>query len=289
MRYLPLLLLFTLFAPVRADEPANYPPPAQVKAAFLKLLDRPRFDPDVTLDKRQTLPDGYILRHLTFASDKKPDGALERVPMLIISPAGAKGKLPAVIVLHGTGGSMNGMIPVLKELAKHNIIGVAIDARYHGERAGGAKGAGGYVDAITRAWKTRPGEPMEHPFYFDTCWDLWRALDYLQTRKDIDSQRLGMIGFSMGGIETWLAAAVDERVKVAIPAIGVQSFRYSLDHNEWQGRAGTIKAAHEAAARDLGEPKVNQKVCKELWNKVIPGILDGPMGRRQPDPAGAYY
>ena len=83
-----------------------------------------------------------------------------------------------------------------------------------------------------------------------------------------------MIGFSMGGIETWLAAAVDERVKVAVPAIGVQSFRWSLENDHWQGRANTIKAAHQAAAKDLGEPEVNQKVCRALWNKIIPGILD---------------
>src|SRR5579862_2816347 len=83
-----------------------------------------------------------------------------------------------------------------------------------------------------------------------------------------------MIGFSMGGIETWLAAAVDDRVKVAVPAIGVQSFRWSLEHERWQGRANTIKAAHEAAAKDLGEAQVNAKVCRALWSKVIPGILD---------------
>jgi hypothetical protein len=82
-----------------------------------------------------------------------------------------------------------------------------------------------------------------------------------------------MIGFSMGGIQTWLAASVDERWKVAVPAIGVQSFRWSLENEKWQGRAKTIALAHEAAAKDLGEPGVNQKVCRELWNKVIPGIL----------------
>ena len=96
----------------------------------------------------------------------------------------------------------------------------------------------------------------------------------LQTARDVDAKRIGMIGFSMGGIETWLAAAVDERIKVAVPAIGVQSFRWSLENDKWQGRANTIKAPHEAAAKDLGEPEVNQKVCRDLWSKVIPGILD---------------
>src|SRR5206468_4958526 len=118
-------------------------------------------------------------------------------------------------------------------------------------------------------------EGQEHPFYFDTCWDLWRLADYLETRDDVDADRLGILGISMGGIETWLAAAVDDRYRVAVPAISVQSFRWSLDHDKWQGRANTIKAAHEAAARDLGQERVNAYVCRELWDKVIPGIL-GP-------------
>ena len=35
-----------------------------------------------------------------------------------------------------------------------------------------------------------------------------------------------------------------------------------------------VEAAHEAAAKDLGAKEVNPKVCRELWNKVVPGILD---------------
>ena len=107
MRCLSILLLLASFAPAWGDESANYPPPAQVKTAFLKLLDRPRVDPAVQADKPQKIADGYVLEHLTFASEKKIDGAFERVPMLILKPSGAKGKLPAVIVLHGTGGSIN--------------------------------------------------------------------------------------------------------------------------------------------------------------------------------------
>jgi hypothetical protein len=61
---------------------------------------------------------------------------------------------------------------------------------------------------------------------------------------------------------------------VAVPAISVQSFRWSLDNDQWQGRANSIAGAHKAAAKDLGEKEVNAKVCRELWGKVIPGILD---------------
>jgi fermentation-respiration switch protein FrsA (DUF1100 family) len=150
---------------------------------------------------------------------------------------------------------------------------VALDARYHGERVAGKSGAQAYVAAITAAWKAPPSE-QEHPFFYDTVWDIWRTIDYLVTRPDVDRARLGMLGLSMGGIQTWLAAAADERVRVVVPAIAVQSFRYSLENDRWQGRARTIWAAHEAAARDLGEKEVNQRVCRALWTKLLPGILD---------------
>ena len=269
---LPGLLIVVCQTAARADD---YPPPAEVKAAFLKLLDRPKVLADVQVIAKKVQGDGTILEALSYASEKKADGSIERVPTLILHPAKGEGKRPAVIVLHGTGGSKDGMVPFLKELAQRGILGVAIDARYHGGRAGGAKGAAAYNAAIVRAWKAKPGEPREYPFYYDTCWDLWRLLDYLETRPDVDAARIGMIGFSMGGIQTWLAGAVDDRVRVAVPAIAVQSFRWSLENDQWQGRARTIKPAHDQAAVDLGEPAVNQRVCRELWTKIIPGIL-GP-------------
>jgi dienelactone hydrolase len=257
-----------------AERAGTYPPPAEVKAAFLKLLDRPRIALDPETQKIETVSGGFVVEHVTIATERKADGSVERVPLLLVRPAKPVGRLPAVIALHGTGGNKSQLRGLLVEIALRGLIGVAIDARYHGERSGGARGAQAYVAAVTRAWKTPPGHPQEHPFYFDTCWDLWRTLDYLQARPDVDGDRLGMIGFSMGGIETWLAGAVDDRVKVAIPAIGVQSFRWSLEHDAWHVRAATIQAAHDAAARDLGEPEVNARVCRELWNKVIPGALD---------------
>ncbi len=268
------LLLSSARLEFAADSTGSYPPPAEVKAAFLKLLDRPKIALDPQITRIETLSSGFVAVYLTIATERKADGSIERVPLLLVRPAKPAGRLPAVIALHGTGGNKGQLRGLLVEFAKRGLIGVAINAHYHGDRAGGAHGAQAYVAAVTRAWKTPPGQPHEHPFFYDTCWDLWRTLDYLQTRADVDGDRLAMIGFSMGGIETWLAASVDDRVKVAIPAIGVQSFRWSLEHEAWHGRAATIQAAHEAAAKDLGEPEVNARVCRELWNKIIPGALD---------------
>jgi dienelactone hydrolase len=268
-------IAFLFLAPTLgiAQDIPKYSAPEQVKASFKKLLDRPKIPFDVRAVKSGP---GVAIETLTFASEKKADGAIERVPTQIRVPANARGKLPAVIVLHGTGGSINngGVQSFMADLNKRNIIAIAIDARYHGDRAKGAKGSAAYNEAILKAWKTKPGAPMEHPFYYDTVWDLWRLVDYLETRDDIDTKRLGMIGFSMGGIQTYLAASVDDRIKVAVPAIGVQSFRWSLENDQWQGRANTIKLVHTEAAKELGEKAINQKVCREVWNKIVPGIVD---------------
>jgi pimeloyl-ACP methyl ester carboxylesterase len=270
------LVLLAQVAPPEAPDLAAAKSPAQVREAFLKLLDRPRVPLDVragpaVLDEKS----GLTTERLTFASERKADGTTERVPVLVVRPSRAGGRRPAVIALHGTGGNKDGMRGWLDDLAKRGIIGVAIDARYHGDRSGGKHGSAAYVAEITRAWRAKPGEPSEHPLYYDTCWDIWRTLDYLETRPDVDPKRVGMVGISMGGIETWLAASVDRRVAVAVPAISVQSFRWGLEHDAWHARANTFKAASDAAATDLGQQRVNARVCRELWDKVIPGIL-GP-------------
>ena len=76
---------------------------------------------------------------------------------------------------------------------------------------------------------------------------------YVRVRRNVtDPERIGMVGISMGGIETWLAGAVDERVKVAVPAISVQSFRWSLENDHWQARARTIGPAMDAADLQAG-------------------------------------
>jgi dienelactone hydrolase len=272
---LSLLGASQLVAAEPSDKVPPYPPPAEVKAAFLKLLDRPKIDPEPQTINSPRRTEGLITEHLSIATQRKADGSIERMPLLIIRPETVSGRLPAVVVLHGTGGNKETYRGFCTELAKRGTIAIAIDARYHGERIpGGAHGNQEYVAAITRAWRAKPDEPQEHPFYFDTCWDLWRLLDYLQTRGDVDPRRIGMYGVSMGAIEIWLAASVDDRVSVVVPAIGVQSLRWTLEHDVWQGRAGTIRGAHEAAAKDLGESAVNARVCRALWNKVVPGILD---------------
>lgn len=259
-------LLFPLFLLL-----GQSPEPATTRQEFLKLLDRPRVDPRPKELGRQT-KDGTVRIRWEFISEERPGKDPERVPALLVRPD-KPGRFPVVIVLHGTGGNKEGMMSWLTEFAKKGVAGLAIDARYHGERNGARNKAEGYTEAITRAWRDKSPNP-EHPWFYDTSYDLWRLIDVIEKRDDIDPARIGMLGTSMGGIQTWLAASVDERVKVAAPLIGVQSLRYGLENDGWHARANTVRKAHEEAAKDLGEPMVNARVAKELWNRVIPGITD---------------
>ena len=52
-------------------------------------------------------------------------------------------------------------------------------------------------------------------------WEIWdgiRAVDYLLTRPDVDSDRISITGTSGGGTQTALIAALDPRIKVAVPS-----------------------------------------------------------------------
>ena len=52
-------------------------------------------------------------------------------------------------------------------------------------------------------------------------WEIWdgiRAVDYLLTRPEVDSERISITGTSGGGFQASLIAALDERIKVAVPS-----------------------------------------------------------------------
>lgn len=56
-------------------------------------------------------------------------------------------------------------------------------------------------------------------------WDAIRSLDYLASRSDVDSSRIGAAGCSGGGALTTFIGALDPRIKVVIPACYPSSFQ----------------------------------------------------------------
>ena len=53
------------------------------------------------------------------------------------------------------------------------------------------------------------------------CWNGMRALDYLSTRPEVDTNRFGITGRSGGGAYSWFVTAMDERIKAAAPVAGI--------------------------------------------------------------------
>jgi hypothetical protein len=53
------------------------------------------------------------------------------------------------------------------------------------------------------------------------CWNGMRALDYLSTRPEVDTNRFGITGRSGGGAYSWFVTAMDDRIKAAAPVAGI--------------------------------------------------------------------
>jgi len=244
---------------------------SDTRAAFLQVIEKPKVALKPELAELPAV-EGLKKYHLWFSAD-----ATERVPGYLLLPDAErfKGKRPAVIALHGTGGNKDSVADVVLKAAKAGFIGVAIDGRFHGERTKAGTGAAEYNEAIAIAFKTGEG----HPFYYDTAWDVMRLVDYLVTRKDVDATRIGLTGFSKGGIETYFTAAADPRIAAAVSYIGVQSFKWALDNGQWRARIATIQGGFDAAAASAGKSPGSVEFVREFYSRVAPGIdgrFDGP-------------
>ncbi|KAM5565506.1 putative hydrolase YtaP [Rosa sericea] len=194
-------------------------------------------------------------------------GEQGRLPVLILSmkEENSTQKKPAVVFLHSTNKNKEWLRPLLEAYASRGYVAIAIDSRYHGERATNITT---YRDALISAWKR--GNTM--PFLFDTVWDLIKLADYLTQREDVDPARLGITGESLGGMHAWLAAAADTRYAVVVPIIGVQGFRWAIDNDKWQARVDSIKPVFEEARIDLNKSAIDKEVVEKVWDRIAPGL-----------------
>lgn len=121
---------------------------------------------------------------------------------------------------------------VIINLVEKGFVVFAFDPIGQGERLQ-------YVDPETG--KSKVGGPTtEHSYagvqtlltgtslsdYF--IWDGVRALDYLETRPEVDMKRIGITGRSGGGTQSALIAAYDERIYAAAPECYITSFKRLL-------------------------------------------------------------
>ena len=263
------LLISDLHADPRPER--TIPDGSDTRDRFLKLIARPQV-PLAPNERTPSSSDGLTEIGFDFVAE-----ANQRVPGLMIKPSSSPEsvKRPVVIVLHGTGSDKLAMKPWLKKIAAEGLNAVAFDARHSGERATFGKGSDAYRAALLETWKSG----RDFPFLYDTVWDLMRLIDYLQTRPDVDPERIAAIGFSKGGTELYLAAAADPRLVASVSCIGVQSFEWALENQAWHSRIATIQSAVEGAATDAGLSSVDTAFVRRFYRRVAPGLdheFDGP-------------
>lgn len=131
-------------------------------------------------------------------------------------------KVPAILYVcgHGNvkeGGVSYGAKTVYQHhgawFARHGYVCLTIDTIQLGELEGLHHGT--HREGMWW-WNSRGYTPQGVE-----TWNSIRALDYLQSRPEVDGEKLGMTGRSGGGGYTWYTAAVDERVKAAVPVAGI--------------------------------------------------------------------
>ena len=53
-----------------------------------------------------------------------------------------------------------------------------------------------------------------------------------------------------------------------------QNFGWAVENDSWHARVGTIPRVFAAAASDLGKPAVDAEVVRNVWNRIMPGLLE---------------
>ena len=97
--------------------------------------------------------------------------------------------------------------------ARHGYVCFTIDTLQRGEIEGIHHGTYRYK---MWWWNSRGYTPAGVE-----AWNCIRALDYLETRKEVDANRFGVTGRSGGGAYSWWISALDERIKAAVPVAGI--------------------------------------------------------------------
>lgn len=161
-----------------------------LKATVTGILDRG----DYVVEKIhfQSVPGAYVIGNL-------------------YRPAKVTGRLPAVLYVCGhTKGKVSPTYQANPRwFGQHGYVALVLDPIQLGESQGLHHGT--YREGRWD-WPSRGYTPVG-----TEVWNGMRALDYLETRPDVDADRMGVTGLSGGGVVSWCLGAADERVKVVVP------------------------------------------------------------------------
>src|SRR5437868_1422649 len=132
-----------------------------------------------------------------------------RVPAILYRPKSHSGKLPALIVVNGHGGDKYSWYAFYSGImyARGGAAVLTYDPVGEGERNSERKSG-------TRAHdKVLMPDEMGRRMGGLMVTDLMQAVSYLRERPEVDSARIGAMGYSMGSFVLALAGAADERLK----------------------------------------------------------------------------
>lgn len=199
-----------------------------------KLPPRPAKPPVQTLSREDR--GDYWLEKFQF-----DNGAGATVPGYLLLPKNAPGKSPGILYCHWHGGQYdNGKEEIFKSehtpevpgptLAKRGYAVLGIDAYCFGERNG--QGPGGPLE------KGGNGEMTASKFQLWAGRTLWgmivrddlMALDYFLSRPEVDAQRVGVTGISMGATRSWWLMALDDRIKAGVAVACLTRYQDLIKH-----------------------------------------------------------
>lgn len=191
--------------------PFVFPPPANKEEAL--RLSYYQYDKTLPLNPVLTPLDknAYWTRQsLTF--DSVHD---QKVTAILAMPNNFSAPYPTIILVHGSGGHKDTSYINLAsaQLVRKGYATLSIDTQYHGGRA--KPGRSGEIHM--------PDSYTMRDAWIQSVIDIRRLVDYLQSRDDIETGKIGYLGFSQGGMLGSVVAGVEERINafcLAVPGGG---------------------------------------------------------------------
>lgn len=158
--------------------------------------------------------------------------AFESSPKLYVTadlyvPKQRNGTLPAIVYVCGhSQNPMGAKVPYQRHgisLAKNGYIAMIVDPIQISEVFGLHHGV--YSQEMYD-WYSRGYSPAGVE-----VWNAMRAIDYLETRPEVDASRIGMTGRSGGAAMSWFTAALDPRIKAVMPVMGISTYAADLEED----------------------------------------------------------